>query len=141
MAWSMMNFLYLKIVTTASRRWFRCRTSILFPWILFMHWRKNGLSSWLIGTLGNISQNSLYNMVVDWHRLSHSWKHFILKCITDIQSPGSDSMHTRDSSFDSEGVNIFHWTVGLIKINTLNLGTPIYTVECKKSNHSNSHPL
>ena len=47
---------------------------------------------------------------------------------SDIQNTISESMHSRDINVDSEGVIMFHWTVGLIKINTLNLRTPIYTV-------------
>ena len=52
----------------------------------------------------------------------------IMEFNSDIQNTISESMHSRDINVDSEGVIMFHWTVGLIKINTLNLRTPIYTV-------------
>ena len=53
----------------------------------------------------------------------------IMKCIADIHNTGSESMHSRDINFDYEGVRMFHCTVVLIKINNLNLRTPIYTVD------------
>ena len=53
---------------------------------------------------------------------------FILKCINDIQNPGSESMHIRNRNVDYEEVRICHWTIGLIKIDKLNLITPIFTV-------------
>ena len=37
-------------------------------------------------------------------------------------------MHSRDSNVDPERVRMCHWVVGLIKINTLIMGTPIFTV-------------
>ena len=52
--------------------------------------------------------------------------------INDIQNTGSESMHIRNSNVDSEGVSMCHWTLGLIKINTLNIMTPIFTVVCNK---------
>ena len=55
----------------------------------------------------------------------------ILKYITDIQNPGSESMHICNSNVDSEGVRMCHWTVWLIKTNTLNLRTLIFTVTGK----------
>ena len=39
-------------------------------------------------------------------------------------------MHIRDINVDSEWSIICHWTVGLIKINTFNIITPIWTVVC-----------
>ena len=57
---------------------------------------------------------------------------FILECITDIQSTGSKYMHIRDINVDSKGFSICQWTVVLIKTNTLNLRTPIFTVACNK---------
>ena len=56
----------------------------------------------------------------------------ILKCITGIQNPGSLSMHSLDSNFYSEWVRMFHRTVWLVIINTFNLRTNIFTVECNK---------
>ena len=56
----------------------------------------------------------------------------ILKCITDIENTCSDSMHICDSNVDSEWVRMCHWNVGLIKINTFNMITPIFTVACNK---------
>ena len=56
-----------------------------------------------------------------------------MECITDIQNPVSESMHSRYINVDSEGVIMCHWTVGMIKTNTLNLRTPIFTVVCDKS--------
>ena len=53
-----------------------------------------------------------------------------MELITDIQNHVSESIHSYDTNFDSEGVIMCHWTVGLIKINTFNLKTPIYTVAC-----------
>ena len=55
---------------------------------------------------------------------------FIVEIITDIQNPDSESMHIQNSNVDYEGVIIYHRTVGLVKINTLNLRTPIFTVVC-----------
>ena len=54
----------------------------------------------------------------------------IMECITDIKNPSSGSMHSCDRNIDSEGVSMFHRAVGLIKINNLNLKTPICTVPC-----------
>ena len=56
----------------------------------------------------------------------------ILECITDIKNPGSDSMHSHNINFDSEGFRMCHRTLELIKINTFNLITPIFTVMCNK---------
>ena len=56
---------------------------------------------------------------------------FVMRCITDIQNTGSESMHSRDRNVGSEGVSMCHCTVGMIKTNTLNLRTPICTVACK----------
>ena len=41
-------------------------------------------------------------------------------------------MNSRNRNVDYEGVSMCHWNVGLIKVNTLNMITPIYTVECNK---------
>ena len=57
---------------------------------------------------------------------------FILEHITVIQNIGSESMHSRDINIGSEGFIMCHWTVVLIKINTLNLITPIRKVACNK---------
>ena len=56
----------------------------------------------------------------------------ILGCITDIQSPGSESMQSRDINSDYDRVRMYHWIVGLIKINTFNTKSPIFTVVCNK---------
>ena len=56
----------------------------------------------------------------------------ILEIITDIQNTARDSMHIHNINVDSEGVIMCHGTVGLRKINTLNLITPIFTVVCNK---------
>ena len=56
----------------------------------------------------------------------------ILEIITDIQNPGFKYTHIHDRNVDSEVVSMCLGTVGLIKINTLNLRTPICTVACKK---------
>ena len=55
----------------------------------------------------------------------------ILECITDIQNPGSESMHSHNRNVDSEGFIMCYKTVGTIKINILNLRTTICTVACK----------
>ena len=39
-----------------------------------------------------------------------------MECITDIQNPVSESMHSRYINVDSEGVIMCHWTVGLINM-------------------------
>ena len=57
---------------------------------------------------------------------------FILEFITDIQNPGSESMHSRDSNVYSEGFIVCHWTIGLTKINTLNMRTHMCTVTRNK---------
>ena len=57
---------------------------------------------------------------------------FILGWITDIQNPCSESMHSRIRNVRSEGVKLCHWTVELIKFNTLTLRTNFCTVGCKK---------
>ena len=41
-------------------------------------------------------------------------------------------MHSHDRNVDSELVSMCHWTVGLIKINTLTMRTPICTVACNE---------
>ena len=56
----------------------------------------------------------------------------ILKCVTDILNPGSESMNIRDNNVGSEWVSMCHWSVGLIKINIFNLKTPICTVAGNK---------
>ena len=58
---------------------------------------------------------------------------YILEWSTEIQIYDSEPMHSHDSTLDSEGVIMFQWNLGLIKINTLNLRTHIYTVTCHKS--------
>ena len=57
---------------------------------------------------------------------------YILRFITDIQNYGSESMHICDRNVDYKGFSMCHWTVVLIKINTLNLRTPIFTVARKE---------
>ena len=57
---------------------------------------------------------------------------FITEYISDIQNTGSESMHSRDRNFESEGVRMCHWTVVMIKINTLDMRDLIFTVECNK---------
>ena len=41
-------------------------------------------------------------------------------------------MHSRNRYFGSKGVSVCQCTVGLIKINTLNMRTPIFKVMCNK---------
>ena len=60
-----------------------------------------------------------------------NWNIFILKFITDIQNPGSESMHSCDRNVDYEGFSMCHWILGSIEINILNMITPFCTVECK----------
>ena len=57
---------------------------------------------------------------------------FILECITGIQNPVSESIHIRYINVDSERVLMCYCTVGLIKINTLNLRNSICKVMCNK---------
>ena len=57
---------------------------------------------------------------------------FILESITDIQNPGSESIHIRDRKVDPEGVRMCHGTVVLIKTNTLNMRTTIFTISRNK---------
>ena len=59
-----------------------------------------------------------------------NWEIFIMEIITDIENTVSEYMHSRYSNVDSEGFIMFHGTVGMIKINALNLRTPIFTVAC-----------
>ena len=56
----------------------------------------------------------------------------ILEWITDIKNPCSESMRIRDINVNSEGFSMCHWTVGLIKINTLNMRISICSVFCNK---------
>ena len=57
---------------------------------------------------------------------------FIMKCIADIQNSGSESMHSRNSHVDYEGVSMCHWNIGLIIINTLKPITNICKVRWNK---------
>ena len=59
-------------------------------------------------------------------------KILIMECIACIQNTGSDSMYSRNINVYYEGFRMCHWTVGLIKINTFNMITPICTVACNK---------
>ena len=45
----------------------------------------------------------------------------ILKCMSAIQNPGSESIHSHNRNVDYEGISMCHWNVGLIQINTLNM--------------------
>ena len=56
----------------------------------------------------------------------------IIELISDIQNPGSESMHICDSNVDYEGFGMCHRTVGVIKINNLNLRTHIFKVVSNK---------
>ena len=49
---------------------------------------------------------------------------FILKRITDIQNTVCESMYSRNRNVDHEGVNMYHWTVGLTKTKPLILELP-----------------
>ena len=40
-------------------------------------------------------------------------------------------MHSRNINIDSEWSSMCHWTLGLTKINSFNLRSPIWTVVCK----------
>ena len=57
---------------------------------------------------------------------------FILKFITDFYNPIIAYMYSHDSNVDSELVSMWHCTTWLIKINNLNLRTPIFAVLCNK---------
>ena len=48
----------------------------------------------------------------------------IMKCVSGTQNHGSESIHSRDSNVDCEGVIMCHCTIGLIKINTLSEQSP-----------------
>ena len=64
-----------------------------------------------------------------------------MEFINDIQNPGSESIHIHNSNVDSEEFSMCHWTVGLIKINTLNMRTPIsqwHAIDSHASEHSPS---
>ena len=52
----------------------------------------------------------------------------ILKCITDTQNTESESMHIQDRNVDSEGVRMCQWDLEQIKINSLNMRTPVFKV-------------
>ena len=52
----------------------------------------------------------------------------IMEIINDIQNPVRKSMHIHNSNVYYEGFRMRHGTIGLIKINTLNMRTLIYTV-------------
>ena len=71
--------------------------------------------------------------IIGWWTDKYSFmngKACIMEWITDIQNPGSDYMHICNINVDYEEVSMCHCNVGLIKINTLNLRTPICTVNC-----------
>ena len=70
--------------------------------------------------------------MVDLYRVFMNGVISILECITDIKNKDSESMRSRYSNVYYKGVNIFQWAVGLIKINYLNLRTPICTVPGNK---------
>ena len=57
----------------------------------------------------------------------------ILKCITDIQKHGNESMYSCDINIYYQRSVMFHWTFGRITINTFNLRTPICTVPRKNN--------
>ena len=54
----------------------------------------------------------------------------ILEFITNVQNTIIESMHSRNSNVDSEVVSILHIIVELIRINTLNMITHIFTLAC-----------
>ena len=69
-----------------------------------------------------------------WNEVDSSMngKFFILECISDIQNSVSESMYIRNRNVDSGLVSMCHWTFRVIKINILNLRSPICTVACNK---------
>ena len=130
MAWSIVLFLYLIIVPTASRILFHFCTSGYVPWIPLIHWRQMYLHLYWEG-FGVRYLKKVY-IIGCWTDTDYfmNGNIFILKLITDIQNPGSESMHIWDSNVGSEWVSMFHWTVGLIKINALNLITTTCAFAC-----------
>ena len=56
----------------------------------------------------------------------------VMEIITDIQNPYSESMHNCDSNVDLELTIMWYWTIRLIKVNGLNLITPIFIVKWNK---------
>ena len=59
---------------------------------------------------GDISQTSIDNRVVGWHRLYHERERFYSESITEIKNPGSESMYIWYRNVYYEGVSMFHWT-------------------------------
>ena len=110
--------------------------SFLAGWFCYLdsiHALKN---KWTFVIKRNIGVRSLksVNIIWWWNDIDSfiNGKICVIKCITDIQNPGSESMHSCNNNVDYEVISIFLLTVGLIKINTLNLITLIYIVAYNK---------
>ena len=133
MEWSIVILLYFIIITTTSMTKFHCRPAVTPP-INYIHALK---TKW---TFISIEMNIVLRFskpvyIIGWWNVTDSFMNeniCILECLTYIQNTGSESMHICNSNVDSEGVIMCHWIVGRIKVNTLNLRTPICTVECNK---------
>ena len=126
------DFLIFHILTTASRNQLRYRWAGYPPVIPFMNWGNNWTVILVEINIGVIVFKPVH--MIGWWidtNLFMNENIFILYSITDIQYPGSESMHRRDINVDSEGFIMYHRTLGLIKINSLDMITPICTVVCK----------
>ena len=128
MAWSIVRILYFIIVITESRSWFNCHPSR--PPTEFYSCIEEKMDhhfDWYEHSC-NMYQNSIYNRVVDLHRLFHKWVFFYSGKHYWYTNSGSEPIHSRYNNFFPEGVIICHRAVGPIKTNTLNTRTTICKV-------------
>ena len=125
------DFLVFCNQTTASRSLFHFRPEIFLYFIYVLN--KKFTAILIDGNIGVIFFKLV--QIIGWWTETDSYMNgeiCILEQINDTQNPGREYMNSHDSNVDSEGVKMCHWTIGLIKINTLNMRTHIYTVAINK---------
>ena len=125
----MLVFLYLRTATTASRSLFTITTY----WICTLNLIHTLEGKWTVITIeSNIRVNVFKPVqIITWWTDTKYFMNgniFILEGITNTQNNGSESMYNFYSNVYPEQIRICYWTIGLIKVNALDPGTPICTV-------------
>ena len=111
---------FIKKLILLSSKWF---PSLNFIHILKTEWSVLSIDR----NIGVIIFKPVH--IIIWWTDTDSFKNGdIPESIIDIQNLGRESIFIHNINIDYEGVSMCHGTVGFIKINTLSMRTPIFTV-------------
>ena len=133
MAWEIVTFLYCIILTTASSSLFR----FFSVWFWYLHSIHSFNAKCTVisveSKIGvkNFKTVQIIGRCTDTDSFMNEY-FCILKIVDDMENPDWESILICDINVGSEGVIICNYIVGLIKINTLNMRTLIFTVACNE---------